>query len=226
MKVDCEKCHNATAQKWVKFQGRHWHVCKLCGNDLTIAEREKTIEKRVQSAIPELYWGARTEHLSIGIIELWQSLMKGQGLYIWGMPGRGKTYAMCSFARHWIESGKKVLWVFYDDICSEIRSTYSGVGNGNEAAIINRLCEVERLIIEDIGTSVSDNRQESDFSLRVFLMILDRRLRNCKPTFITGNKPIEVLGKSFDARVASRLMQVCRIVEMTGRDRRKDNINM
>ncbi|MBN1508747.1 MAG: hypothetical protein JW955_18000 [Sedimentisphaerales bacterium] len=72
-----------------------------------------------------------------------------------------------------------------------------------------------------MGTTVRWDKQESDFSLRTFLVLLDQRLEACRPTFITTNKPLEQLGESFDDRTASRLIQACRIVKLEGRDRRQ-----
>jgi len=39
----------------------------------------------------------------------------------------------------------------------------------------------------------------------------------------TTNKSVEELGKTFDERVASRLLQACRVVKLTGADKRKEN---
>jgi DNA replication protein DnaC len=89
-----------------------------------------------------------------------------------------------------------------------------------EFDIIKQLVEIDRLFIEDIGTTVSNDRPESDFSLRTFLVILDKRLECCRATFITTNKSIEQLGESFDLRIASRLQQACVVIRLTGQDKR------
>ena len=63
-------------------------------------------------------------------------------------------------------------------------------------------------------------QQESDFSLRTLLVLLDHRIEQNLATFVTTNKTIEDLAWSFDQRVASRLRQACEIVEIRGADRR------
>ena len=75
------------------------------------------------------------------------------------------------------------------------------VGKGrSERGLVKRYQDVDKLLIEDVGTTVGTGSQESDFSLRTFLLILDHRLEHCKPTFITTNKSVDELGKSFDER--------------------------
>ena len=88
---------------------------------------------------------------------------------------------------------------------------------------VKRMCG-DKLFIEDVGTTVSLDKQESDFSLRTFLVLLDQRLEACQPTFVTTNKALEQLGRCFDDRIASRLIQACRIVKLTGADRRRQTI--
>lgn len=87
--------------------------------------------------------------------------------------------------------------------------------------VLEPLWDVPKLFIEDVGTTVSIGEQESDFSLRTFVTLLDTRIEWCQATFVTSNKSIEELGRSFDERVASRLMQACEIIEVTGQDKRK-----
>jgi DNA replication protein DnaC len=76
-----------------------------------------------------------------------------------------------------------------------------------------------------LGTTKSEGNIESDFSVRTLLVLLDWRLENCLPTFLTGNRPVEELAKTFDERVASRLLQACQVVKLTGGDKRKNGNN-
>lgn len=89
---------------------------------------------------------------------------------------------------------------------------------------VKRMCG-DKLFIEDVGTTVSLDKQESDFSLRTFLVLLDQRLEACQPTFITTNKTLEQLGRCFDDRIASRLIQACKIIKLTGADRRRQTMS-
>ena len=127
---------------------------------------------------------------------------------------------MAALMRHFFLEGFDIIQVSYEMLCLQVRDTFKAGSKKGEIDVIKPLIEAEKLFIEDLGTTVSMGQQESEFSLRTFLVILDKRLRDCKPTFITTNKSVEELGKSFDARIASRLQQACEIVHLTGEDRR------
>lgn len=141
------------------------------------------------------------------------------GAYIWGKPGVGKTYALAALVRHYIPLGFAVKRISYEKLCLQIRDSFKPLSKQSEWGVIEPYLKCDKLFLEDISTTVSVGRQETDFSLRVVLIILDSRSEDCLATFITGNKPIGELEKAFDARVASRLRQT-HIIHLTGKDRR------
>ena len=86
--------------------------------------------------------------------------------------------------------------------------------------VVEQMTIADKLFIEDIGTTVSGDKQESDFSVRTLMIIINRRLEDMKATFLTTNKSLEKLSQSFDSRIASRITQGCEIIKLTGEDRR------
>jgi len=143
------------------------------------------------------------------------------GTYLWGLPGVGKSHATCAFLMDRWFAGCEIDRCVWETLLLEMRGTF-GVGNkGSEIKKLDPFMRVEVLAIEDIGTTVSPGQSETDFSLRTLLVLLDYRTEHCLPTFITSNKPTEEIGRSFDDRIASRLMQACTVVELTGPDRRR-----
>jgi DNA replication protein DnaC len=152
------------------------------------------------------------------------SLPAGRGILIYGPPGVGKSYAMCALLRFYLTSGASVKRVSFDTLCLQIRDCFKPNSLLSEQDLIRPYQLVDKLLVEDVGTTVSIGMSESDFSLRLFLLILDYRLEHCLPTFITSNKDIDELGRSFDMRVASRLHQMCEIVPVSGRDKRLPRI--
>jgi len=217
----CCKCGVEPATGWVRYQGRYYHVCGRCEAELQAVERQREIERRVAAVVPPLYLEARLEHLPKDLTEKMRSLPSGKGLYLWGRAGVGKTYAMCALARHKIESGEKVARVNYEQLCLDIRDTFKPGSKRTEADIIKPLCSVANLIIEDVGTLCSGGRCETDFSLRTMFTLLNERVERRLPVFVTSNKSLEELGRTFDERIESRIAQACLIVEMVGKDRRR-----
>lgn len=139
---------------------------------------------------------------------------------MFGPPGVGKSHTMCALVRDYMLKRDTVLRITYDNLCLDIRDSYNKMEQ-TEKEIVWKYQGVDRLIVEDLGTTVGTGNQESDFSLRILLLILDYRIEQCKPTYFTSNKSPDELAKSFDDRVASRLYDACEIIPVKGQDRRR-----
>ena len=150
------------------------------------------------------------------------SLPKHKGAFLYGPPGVGKSWAAAALARWRILRGQTVRRVVCDDLFRAVRETYSrGYTGPSEGCIIESLRRPDVLVIEDMGTGVSRNAQESDFNVRILLAILDNRIENAKVTFVTSNKSPVELGRSYDARIEDRLYQGCEVMPMKGRSLRR-----
>ena len=125
---------------------------------------------------------------------------------------------MAALLRRFIVAGLDVRRVQWDRLCLEVRNTFGG--NGSELGVLQPYFDCDKLLIEDVGTTVSISGQESDFNLRTLLLILDDRVEHCRPTFITSNKSPGQLGKAFDNRIESRFYASCVIQPVSGKDKR------
>jgi len=222
----CECCHQRA-----RYRGRRW--CKIC----ILSWQRKSEENarqlgcmkdycRLDEVIPKRYEHATIENIPEAIRKTFEKLPDDKGLMLWGSPGTGKTYSLCAIARKHFYDGWDVARVTYEMLALQIRKTYQEGSKTTELDIIKPLIEVDRLILEDVGTTISIGQQESDFSLRTFLLLLDQRLEHYRATFVSSNKSIEELGKSFDQRIASRLQEACEVIQLKGQDRRvKKNID-
>jgi DNA replication protein DnaC len=179
-------------------------------------------EHSIAAVIPPLYLQAKIEHLPDKLLAIIKNLPESKGLFLWGAPGVGKTYALAALAREYIAQGFTVARTGYELLCLRIRDSFKPKSVETELSIIKPYLEANKLFIEDVGTTKSEGNIESDFSVRTLLVLLDYRLENCLPTFLTTNRPVEELSKTFDARIASRLLQACEVVKLTGEDRRRN----
>jgi DNA replication protein DnaC len=177
-------------------------------------------EYLISQIIPPLYKNARIEHLTDNLQSKIKTLDKYKGLLLWGITGAGKTYALSSLARQYILSGYIVSRITYEMLCLRIRDSFK-TDKETELSIIKPYLESEKFFLEDVGTTKSEGKQESDFSVRTLLVLLDYRLENQLPTFVSTNRPIEELENTFDSRIVSRLIQACEIIKLSGKDRRK-----
>jgi len=185
-------------------------------------ERLPNAERQAQivAIVHERYANATMDDLPAAYKAQLLAAPDTDSIYIWGPTGTGKTYALAALARHWLETGWRVERSTWERLCLRIRDTFKPQARETEWSIIEPLLSVDKLILEDVGTTVSVGRQETDFSLRVLWLILDSRSEDCLQTAMTGNKPIEELARSFDARIASRLRQGA-IIHKTGQDKRE-----
>jgi hypothetical protein len=216
--VICPQCQKLKPPTIFDICGQCWRRQQLAS--MPEADREYAISQ----VIPPLFAPARLEHLPPKLIEKIKALPDVKGLMFWGPAGRGKSYALAAIAREFILQGFVVERTSYEMLCLHLRDSFKQKSVETELSIIKPYLDAEKLIIEDVGTTKSEGNQESDFSVRTILVLIDYRLENCLTTFITTNRPVEELEKTFDARVSSRLVQACEIVKLSGEDRRKNGI--
>jgi DNA replication protein DnaC len=177
-------------------------------------------EHAIAAVVPPRYLEARLEHLPTKLQEIIKMLPENMGLLLWGVPGVGKSYSLAALARQYISQGFTAARIGYELLCLQLRDTFKSRGSETELSVIKPYLQADKLFIEDIGTTKSEGNVESDFSVRTLLVLLDWRLENCLATFVTTNRPVEELAKTFDERIASRLCQACEVLKLTGEDRR------
>ncbi len=216
----CDKCQVRLAmwnRRWCRPCALLWQRQHL---DYRGRDTIKDYSPAWELEIPERYQAADLGHLAKPLVEQFMGLPDDMGLLLWGPPGRGKTHSTAAFAKHLWSDGWDFKRISYDWLMLEIRDTYKASAEQTEKMVIQPLIQVGKLFIEDVGVTVKSGHEESDFSLRTFVQLLDQRIERCLATYVTSNKSVEELAKSFDARVASRLRQACQVIKLTGPDRR------
>lgn len=196
-------------------------LCPICSRKESIKSLPPEEQKRhFLTVIPERYVQAKMEELPKTIAgELLREV--DTGIVLWGTAGVGKTYAMSALAKKLMADGYDVRRIHYETLCLQLRDTFNKQATQTEWAIIEPLLNCDKLVIEDVGTSKSGQNQESDFSLRTFLLLLDIRMEHCRPTYITTNKSVENLTKSFDERIGDRLRSFL-VIRLEGKSKRNE----
>lgn len=113
--------------------------------------------------------------------------------------GTGKTHLAVALLRKLLWNGfTSFRFASSPDIFLEIKSCYSD--NTPESRIINKYCNYQLLVIDDIGVE-----RVSEWALQIWYMIIDRRYSEMKPTVYTSNLSIREIAEKLDTRIASRL---------------------
>lgn len=210
----CGKCNKHIADSLIGL------LCHICYRKIQFEGMPPEEQRKLQlEVVPERYIGAEISHLSKAL----QKAIKtdtNTGILLWGAAGVGKTYSLSALARQHISEGYIVKRIHYEVLCLKLRDTFNPKATQTEWSIIEPLLNCDKLYIEDVGTSKSIGKTESDFSLRTFLVLLDMRMECCRPTFITSNKSVENLTDSFDQRVGDRL-KTFYVFKIGGESKRK-----
>lgn len=177
----------------------------------------RAMATRLRQCLPDtplLFRYAKLQDFSAQFVKLVLSRNPGQGLYLWGQAGVGKSHCLAALARHVVISARgecHVRRVTFACLNTAIRSTKY------EMRVLRPFLDCDILSLDDIGVGSDLGKREPVSAGRLLTTLVDWRLENRKPTFVTSNKSIESLG--FDERILSRL-RTFRIVKIEGRDRR------
>ena len=144
---------------------------------------------------------------------------KGRGAYLWGEPGRGKTYAAAHAVRVAVERSRgaksPAKLVSAKHLLDSIRDGF----NGGDREALRRAETVPLLALDDLGAE-----RPTEWAIETLTGIIDARTPEGLPTIVTSNYSLgqlrELWGGMPGARIASRLGGACERIEVTGPDRR------
>lgn len=140
---------------------------------------------------------------------------RGMGLIFTGNHGTGKTHLAAAIASHIIKNFYvTVNFVVFTDILSDIRNAIA-TGSNEVASIENQMCSSSLLIIDDLG-----KEKQSQFTNELLYRVVNTRYKEMLPLIITTNYTMQELAKRLDYAVFSRIVEMCRAVDMTGDDYR------
>lgn len=145
----------------------------------------------------------------------------GNGLYICGVTGAGKTHMASAIACALVDSGRSVIMSTSIGILSRIKATFDAGGGTEEA--IREYGHCDLLVIDDLG-----KESASDWSLSTMFQIVNMRYGAMLPTVVTSqyrySKLVERLERNGDSdgaeAIVSRIKQTSRYVELERRNRR------
>jgi DNA replication protein DnaC len=152
----------------------------------------------------------------------------GQGLFLEGQPGVGKTHLAVAMLKQVIQSsGARGL--FYDtrELLRVIRSTYDPSIRTTELEILRPVMKADLLVLDDLGAEKTSEWVEETMNL-----IVNTRYNERRATIFTSNYPDipddtepNALVFRVGERMRSRLHEMCEFVIMDGADYRELPVN-
>lgn len=152
-----------------------------------------------------------------------QRAERGEGLYIEGTYGTGKTHLAAAIALQLIGCGVPVVCKTSGDLLADIKEAFDS-GDATEYEILKAYKTVDLLIVDDLG-----KEQCTEWSVSTLYSILNDRYEDMKPTIITTNYNADELvraltpkgGDGTKARaIISRLREFSTVVTMAWADYR------
>lgn len=162
------------------------------------------------------------------------------GLLITGPIGTGKSHLAVGIINNLIQT-KSIACRFYDyrDLLKQIRNAYNPSVSATELEVLRPVVDSEIVVIDDIGTE-----KVSDWVEETIGYILNERYNNRRTTILTTNLPNlpptlvmgesqsasvqakkamnkETLGDRITERMRSRLLQMCRHMDIQADDYRE-----
>lgn len=135
--------------------------------------------------------------------------------------GNGKTHlavaSMRLFVSNFAETRREkpnVYFASFSELMADIRSTFGKDSRVIDKDIIDFLCSLDCLVIDDIGAE-----KVTDFAQQTLYIVLNRRYDDMKPTIMTTNMNSQEVTASYGGRMLSRMVSG-KIVSVKGIDNR------
>lgn len=147
-----------------------------------------------------------------------KQLQSGNGLYIRGEVGCGKTHLACAIAKDIMEFGVEVRFFNTSEFLEKLREEFRDNPHVDEDSLglFRDIMDFKGvLILDDIGTE-----KVSDWVNERLYLIINKRYEEMLPTIFTSNCDMEILSARLGDRFSSRIGQMTEIINLTSPDRR------
>ena len=147
-----------------------------------------------------------------------ERLDEGQGLWFTGDVGTGKTTLAMLVSKAAIEADRTVAIYSLPRLLGLLRDTYGDDARYSLNELIDQLCSVDLLHVDDVGAE-----QSSPWVLEQLYTIVNTRYEDGKAMLLTTNLDHDALTDQIGARTVSRLYEICgEPLPMWGMDHRLD----
>ena len=133
-------------------------------------------------------------------------------LLLFGSTGVGKTFLSHCIAKELLDSGYSVIYFSAQQLFEQLADSTFGRTTADRPGYRDIL-DCDLLIIDDLGTEVSNS-----FTTSQFFVCLNERLLHRKPTLISTNLDLQDIASVYSERVFSRIIQSFSLLHLFGRD--------
>jgi DNA replication protein DnaC len=147
------------------------------------------------------------------------------GLMFLGTCGVGKTHLAVSLLKQIIrEKGDCGLFYDFRDLLREIQGSWNTVSQTSELEVLRPVLSADVLVLDELGAN-----KPTEWVRDTIAHIINCRYNDQKLTIFTSNYPDvasqpgeETLTDRIGARMRSRLYEMCKVIEIRGKDFRRE----
>jgi DNA replication protein DnaC len=133
-----------------------------------------------------------------------EQLDEGRGLWFTGDVGTGKTTLAMLVSKAALEADRTVAIYSLPRLLAMLRETYDEDAAYSLADLVERLCKVDLLHVDDVGAE-----QSSPWVLEQLYTIVNTRYEDGRAVLLTTNLDDEALRAQIGDRTVSRLFEMC-----------------
>ncbi len=228
---------------WEERQEKQRKEIQFWKHNPEIFYTEKQVNEKISVKFPKRFINADMSSIDPQIWELVEGFLTGDSLYLWGLPGIGKTHLCFALIKEYFRKvPKRIRWykeeehaeyetpptphiMTVPDLLAKIKASfgrkeaeiYGGEPQGDlsESQIIEKVQQYKILFLDDLGTE-----KTTEWALQTIYSIIDYRYREMLQTVITSNLSLNNLSDRTSDRITSRIAEMCKVIELKGKDRR------
>jgi DNA replication protein DnaC len=143
--------------------------------------------------------------------ELDENIAIGQGMWLMGNTGTGKTTLGMLIARTALAAGKSVAIYFTPKLLTQIRQTYQATESEDAYdTFFRRLTSVDLLYLDDLGSE-----RHTDWVIEQLYALVNERYETKRSMLVTSNAEASIdeglpqLEEQIGPRTVSRLIEIC-----------------
>ena len=210
----CGNCHTPV-QCRKEFLGKMRTLpctCKCRQEEMRRQKEEDEARERMNTIRRLKSTGIQERHY----VENWRKVRaENLGLLLWGDVGTGKSFTAACIANALLEQAIPVLMTNFSKILNQMGAMYSE----ERYQYIASFNHYSLLIIDDLGIERS-----TEYAKEQVYAVIDERYKANLPLIITTNLTIGEIRNPdnvADARIYSRVLEMCTPVQVGGSDRRR-----
>jgi DNA replication protein DnaC len=162
-----------------------------------------------------------------------QMLETGQGIYIYGGFGTGKTHLTACIANELMENFVPVLFTNLFEISKAIKATFNrGYSQSydnqsfheTEQSLIEKFSKINLLIFDDLGKEIFVKNESDTWLQNLLFNLINRRYNELKSTIFSSNYSLKELveKRGLDEATADRIAEMTKnfVLKISGKSRR------